>query len=327
MIYRCVTERATSDRMRDHYGYDCGSSLHWRLNGYNFDSASASAGSNLVRAASISGSAATLISHDISLRKMDGGGRRVAAFIDALGAVGVELDVVGVGPLGGEAVERAAVSRVHRAKRRLLPVPFRRRVESQLAMVNVGYPTISLLPSANRVALRSAASWLDFPDLWSEIAENHAATVDPISAGVNRVQASVWRRREASDSGAASVVSVASWSDRSKLTQGAVWLPTPVFEDLADFRRRRTAPLAGSKLTYGFLANFGYPPNRDAYRRLVNEWLPVLSPSADRVAVAGFGASDLPKHAGIFNMGAVEAVSGFYDAVDVVLAPIYQGEG
>lgn len=75
------------------------------------------------------------------------------------------------------------------------------------------------------------------------------------------------------------------------------------------------------------LANFDYPPNRDAYRRLVAEWLPVLTPAFDRVIVAGFGSDALPRSPHIDILGPISTVESFYRNVDAVLAPMERGGG
>ena len=66
---------------------------------------------------------------------------------------------------------------------------------------------MSLIPSANRWALRSNPNWLDFPDLSSNIARNHARTVDRVSAAFNMAQARLWSNCEAAEYDQADVVS------------------------------------------------------------------------------------------------------------------------
>ncbi|MGW0172759.1 glycosyltransferase family 4 protein [Rhodococcus sp. NPDC003322] len=121
------------------------------------------------------------------------------------------------------------------------------------------------------------------------------------------------------------MVSAASWCDRDLIGGDAVWLPTPVTDTLE--RDRRVGPVSNGGCTYGMLANFDYPPNRDAYVRLVKQWLPVLRPLERRVVVAGFGSESLPRVDGVDVWGPVDTVSRFYDAVDAVFAPIELGGG
>lgn len=268
-----------------------------------------------------------VITLDGSLRRLDGGGRRVAAFISALEAEGHELDIVGVGPLGVESLERAVWSRSHRIKRRLLPVQFRRRIETQLAHLSKDALALSLIPSANRWALRCDRSWLDYPDLWSNVARNHARTVNRPTAYLNVAQAHLWARRETIEYSQADVVSVASWSDRVQLGDSAIWLPTPVVESRFELVRRRASSPTSEHRVFGFVANFGYPPNRDAYHRLVRDWLPMLKGTANRIIVAGFGSEHLPRVAEVEVIGPVDKLETFYDGVDVALAPIELGGG
>ena len=76
------------------------------------------------------------------------------------------------------------------------------------------------------------------------------------------------------------------------------------------------------------IANFDYPPNRDAYQRLIREWLPRLLPSASRIVVAGFVSGSLRRAMNVDIIGPVEKVAAaFYDRVDVVVAPIERGGG
>jgi glycosyltransferase involved in cell wall biosynthesis len=106
----------------------------------------------------------------------------------------------------------------------------------------------------------------------------------------------------------------------------AIWLPTPVIESLSLLQRRRiSSPQSG--VVYGMMANFDYPPNRDAYSRLIREWLPVLLPSAERIIIAGFGSENLPHFANVDIIGTVNDVATFYDQVDIVVAPIQLGGG
>jgi glycosyltransferase involved in cell wall biosynthesis len=264
---------------------------------------------------------------DVSLKRMDGGGKRVHAFLHALEDEGCVLDVVGVGPEETGGIENPVSDAVHRLKRRFFPIPFRRRVEAELSGVNGRSATMSLIPSANRWALRSNPNWLDFPDLLSNMARNHARTVDRVSATFNVAQARLWSKREVSEYDQADVVSVASWSDSLQMGNKAVWLPTPVAES-GELVRRRSAPSAPQAgLVYGMIANFDYPPNRDAYERLIREWLPLLLPSASRILVAGFGSESLRRAMNVDILGPVENVATFYDRVDVVLAPIERGGG
>jgi hypothetical protein len=264
----------------------------------------------------------TVVSLHVSLGKMDGGGRRVAAFRRALDSVGTAA-MVPVGPIGQAANDTAVQSPIHRAKRRLLPVPLRTPIARTLARQPRIGPTVSLTPAAHHWSLQCGPTWLDYPDLWSEMARNQARTVDPVSASFNLAQARVWGNREIAESLRAEVVSVASWADRDRLGGEAVWLPTPVADRFIATRRPHTADARSC----GMIANFDYPPNRDAYHRLVTEWMPRLTPTFDRVIVAGYGSEQLPQSPHVEIAGVVPSVAEFYQHVDAVVAPIELGAG
>ncbi len=263
----------------------------------------------------------TVAALDVSFRRADGGGKRVRAFIDALEHAGVRLGVVGVGPKGVDGTERAVASPIHRLKRRALPIQFRWRVESQLSSTVVTDSVLSLTPSTHRWATRAAFSWLDFPDLWSEIARTHARRENALCAGMNRLQASMWQRRERDDAALCDIVSAASWRDARRL--GARWLPTPVAESVCD---RRRPPVEVGNIRFGMLANYDYPPNRHAFDEMIG-WIPRLRDHASSFVVAGYGSAALPKRSDVQCLGEMASIGDFYDQVDVVLAPIELGGG
>ncbi|MEN4450254.1 glycosyltransferase family 4 protein [Mycobacterium sp. SM3041] len=157
------------------------------------------------------------------------------------------------------------------------------------------------------------------------MARNHARTVNSIARPSNLAQARLWSRREAHEYALADVVTTASLADKHEMGPRAVWLPTPVTKANNVLKRSR-GPSREALSVYGMLANFDYPPNRDAYDRLIRHWLPLL-PSSDRVVVAGFGSEKLPSAERTTVMGAVGDVAEFYEKVDIVLAPIYLGGG
>jgi glycosyltransferase involved in cell wall biosynthesis len=252
---------------------------------------------------------------------------RVDAFLKALEREGCEVDIIRLGPRGSDAVDEVIADPVHRLKRRLLPVPLRGRIQAQLPSGQNSGCAISLIPGAHRWALRNRPAWLDFFDLYSGIAHNQARTVDPCSALVNKAQARVWAKREQAESAEANVVSAASWSDSLRLGERAVWLPTPVTEQRTLRARRSKRSNQAGQVVYGMIANFHYPPNVDAYRRLVREWLNPLLPTASRIIVAGFASETLPRVPNVDVLGAVRSVEEFYDSVDVVVVPIERGGG
>jgi glycosyltransferase involved in cell wall biosynthesis len=270
--------------------------------------------------------AVTVLGYNVSLNRPDGGGQRVQAFLSALESCQGDLNFVGLGPQSSDELEAISSSLAHRVKRRFLPVPLRRRAEAEIVGPGIHSPAVSLVPALNRIALRGGhPCWLDFPDLYSDIARNHASTVDPLSALGNHAQAWVWSRREADESEHADVVTAAAPSDLNALGPNAIWLPTPVADNTPQTRRPSTSRDAG--IVYGFIANFDYPPNRHAYELIIRQRLASRLPAAQKVVVAGYGSEKLPRAQNVEIIGPVDAISDFYDRIDVALAPIDQGGG
>lgn len=268
----------------------------------------------------------TVLGYNIALSRRDGGGQRVQAFLRSLEAGQLNVNFLGVGPRETDEAQAISSSLMHRVKRRLLPVPLRTKFELEANKFDVTSPTISLVPLLNRIAIRGGRPcWLDFPDLSSDIARNHAATVDPMSAICNQAQAWLWSMREAEEYEHADVVTVASPTDLPALGRKAVWLPTPVAEAVPQSRRSAARPDAG--VVCGLIANFDYPPNRHAYDHLIQEWLPALVPITSKIVVAGFGSERLPRANHVEIIGPVEAIADFYGRIDVALAPINRGGG
>jgi glycosyltransferase involved in cell wall biosynthesis len=175
----------------------------------------------------------------------------------------------------------------------------------------------ALTPSALRFA--PGRVWIDYFDLWSEFGRREAAHRRGAARLSCLAQAAVWRRHETRESRASTISTAASHSDAQRIP-GAVWLPTPVDMRVSHLQR----PVGR---TAGFLANFSYWPNRDAYEHLVNDWLPALRAEGWSVLIAGYDSERLPAVDDIHNIGPVPAVSDFYNQVDVCLAPLRLGGG
>jgi hypothetical protein len=248
-----------------------------------------------------------------NIKRRDGGGLRVHAFLDSLHNRGHRITLLSIG--GHSGVEHLSVT--HRVKRAFFPVPFRRHgLQSQWPPDADLY--VSLVPSWHKAALRQGRAWLDYFDLWSVIANLHARSAPIPSRLTSKAQATLWRYREIEES-AAAVRTYASYAD-AQVTPGGVWLPTPVYDSLP---ARPTRPIGR---VAGMLANWGYPPNRLAFDNLVHTWLPTLA-KGHAVTVAGFGAETLPPHEGITNIGEVSSPEHFYRSIDVALAPMTSGGG
>jgi len=109
-------------------------------------------------------------------------------------------------------------------------------------------------------------------------------------------------------------------------TNGADHLPlAPAF--------RRTSKGEAMKPRLGFLANYAYPPNRDALGWLLDEILPALRQRLPcvQLALAGSGLHDalsaraLPS--GVETLGWVSNLSQFWTAVDLAVCPLRIGGG
>jgi hypothetical protein len=264
---------------------------------------------------------ATTIAWNVSYARRDGGGIRIDAFLDALRRLDVEVSKVGIGAPSVEASAQATTSRLGDMKRRLLPVPLRSR-----AMRGVDAPRtdaiISLVSASHDYSLDlGLPCWIDYPDLWSEYASNVPDDETLLVKTTSRLQAKLWERRENREAAAATVVTTASWAD-SRTVPNAVWLPNPTFHGSFPARSAPSGPQ-----TFGMLANFDYPPNRSAYKTLLEEWIPSLPKDAPPVVVAGFGSENLSSHPRVKLLGTVGRVQEFYDAIDVVLAPVDRGGG
>ncbi|RYE41945.1 MAG: glycosyltransferase [Hyphomicrobiales bacterium] len=266
-----------------------------------------------------------LVSFKASLERDDGGGRRVRAFQRALNDCGIEVNEVGVGAgaISGSVSRNDSV--IRQLKRRLLPVPLRFPISRELAAVEGSARAVSLCPGTHRWAIQNSAEcWVDYPDLWSNYALNAIGEQRMISRGTCRAQAAVWRRRERLELEEASVVTVASWTDKTRLGAAAKWLPTPTHSRKAIPRRQQRRP---DKLSLGMIANFYYPPNRRAFDDLIDIWLPQLAHLDAVIVIAGFGSESLPRVPGVEIIGEVRDVDEFYDQVDFALSPIFLGGG
>lgn len=262
--------------------------------------------------------AATVLAWRASLERADGGGVRAQAVVDALARLDVEARVVQVGPPAGD--RDVTEGRLGMLKRQFLPVPLRSRVERELPSGTQATRSVSLLSATHRWAIdHHAWSWIDYPDLWSAYAANPTADRLPGARLVSNRQAALWRRREREEARAADVVTTASWIDAREL--GGTWLPTPVWRGPLPRRDRA----AGRKVA-GLLANFDYPPNRAALKRLQQVWAPELARAGYEVVIAGFGSAGLGD-ALVRSLGPVDSVDDFYAEVDLVLAPVESGGG
>jgi len=168
---------------------------------------------------------------------------------------------------------------------------------------------------------------MDHMDVWSDAGEREAGRRRGLAARTARLQVRQLRRAESRVSAEADLVTAAGWGDHLVLRERGIdahWLATPLPDD--EFRVCRARRDGGMKA--GLLGNFQYAPNRDAYRLLVDSWLPWLRSIGCDVVVAGLGSDGLgvPPH-GVEIIGRVADVNEFYSRITVTLAPVRLGGG
>lgn len=253
-------------------------------------------------------------------QQTDGGTVRVQRLVSALEPYGVSVVFPSSATSGLPAASRRKAFKQH-----FLPLPVRRRalleeVKAGLERVDAEF-VISASHALTPVALghRGAGVWVDHFDLWSDFGRREASSRSGLARLTSLAQARLWAQREQSERQRYDVATAASYGDASRL-HDALWMPTPVP------RRAPRLSSPGGRVA-GFLANFAYWPNLDAYDVLVTQWAPELQRQGWSVVVAGFGADELGRRQGVSNMGPVRSVTEFYDSVDLVLAPVRLGGG
>jgi glycosyltransferase involved in cell wall biosynthesis len=219
-------------------------------------------------------------------------------------------------------------------KRHYLPMPTvagakDTSLSEAVACAPIDLILISVLSQAPYADLTGAVLWLDFMDVWSDFALREADRRRGLARFSARRQARILRRLEETYSHKASVVTVAGWTDFLSLKQrgiNAIWLPSVLPDN--EFGRTERRQMTTKQRTVGFLGNFDYWPNRDAYAMLVDSWLPLLREHGWHVLVAGLQSSEvLEPVEGIEIMGEVADLEQFYCRVDITLAPIRLGGG
>jgi hypothetical protein len=270
---------------------------------------------HLVRAAMASGCPVTCIHPD------EGG---TAGGPPRVRWIAYPVDAVGSGRLPGWA---------HRAKRALLPLPTAAgarsgRLSALLRTHGIGDGVVvaaSRLPEATMAAELGAVIWFDHADLWSRMVAREVGARRGPARWTAAAQGELVARREQRIVGAARVNTAAGFDDTATLHRhlrapAARWLPNPV-------PARAGATPSPTLTTGGFLANFDFWPNRDAYEALVARWLAPLRRAGKRLVVAGYGSDRLPRHDGVDVLGPVRHVGQFYEAADFTVAPIRLGGG
>lgn len=261
-----------------------------------------------------------------------GGTLRNAAMIRAIQHAGIHTEIrFPPEHPGGTTPEGGAVGRLRALKRSLLPMPTQSGAQNPRLAAEVDGSTadailVSVLSQIIYHRRKPRPLWLDLMDVWSSFAAVEAGNRTGVPALSARLQAAQLRLSERRALRTAAVRTAAGWADVETLRgRGHVveWLPTPLDDD--EFRRIPRTPSAGS--TVGFLANFRYWPNVDAYRLLCDQWRHRLAAAGYAIVVAGHGSEDLPPVDGVTVLGPVEHVDDFYARVSATLAPIRLGGG
>jgi hypothetical protein len=219
---------------------------------------------------------------------------------------------------------------VRRVKRLVLPMPTALGARSRvLADAVTGerpdLVAVSTLAQASYAdVVPRARLWLDMSDLWSEFARREAQARPLGARQLAFAQQRQIERTETARVAAAAVVTAAGYTDAAILSERAhatvTWLPTPL--GVAPVPMMQPPPKRA-----GFIANFAFGPNVDAWDVLATSWLPRLRTSGWEVVVAGLQSDRLPAVPGVVRLGPLDDVAEFYREISVTLAPIRLGGG
>jgi len=269
-----------------------------------------------------------------------GGNLRTRALAEILDSLAVSVEVLfperTLGKIevqGGRGVLGRIPSLVRVVKRHYIPMPttigarssaLRRDILARSADLMV----ICVVCHAQYVRRSPALLWLDYMDVGSEVGAREAVQRSGIASLTARLQSRQLKWSEKRVSARAGLVTAAGWADHLSLRGRGInahWIPTPLPD--AEFRMSRSGDLR-TRTTAGFLANFDYWPNRDAYQNLQENWLPRLRRYGYEVVVAGRGSEAfVTPPSGMQIIGAVGDVDEFYRRVGITLAPIRKGGG
>ncbi len=230
-------------------------------------------------------------------------------------------------PLG----QRRMPDSLRRLKRELLPMPtmvgarigeFGRTVADLSPEVLI----VTELRAAPYVGQAlDAALWLDHADLWSTFLGAEIARRRGVPRLTARAQQIAIERTERRWAQGAAALSTAGYDDRHTLRgqigRDVVWLPTP--SGVAEI----PPPPASEEPVAGFLANFAYRPNRDAFEVLKGEWAPALKRQGWKTIVAGLHSDQLDGGESVEVVGPIPRVEEYYARVHLTLAPMRLGGG
>lgn len=271
-----------------------------------------------------------------------GGTIRLRSLRAALEQIGYEVVFAfPVRPIGTVPVKTAsAESLITRARRTLgrvkrhyVPMPtalgaVSGGLEQRVQAADADLIVLTALSLRRAVPRSAPALWVDMMDVWSDVARREAGSRnDRIARWSGRLRAAQLGRIEARVAARAAFATVAGWDEQRRLADRGIvstWLPNAVPNELEH------APALGvpTERVAGFIANFEYWPNLDAYQLLLDQWLPRLRAAGWRVAVAGRAMDVLdPPPPGVTHLGFVSSIDEFYSSIQCTLAPIRLGGG
>lgn len=216
-------------------------------------------------------------------------------------------------------------------KKRFLPMPTEAGARSahlrnQVLNRSADLILVSIIAHRQYAELVPNVIWQDYMDLWGHFGKREARNRRGLPRLTAEAQARTLERREICAARDANIVTVTGWKDWDFLARysDAHWLPTPLPDDsFCTVDRVQDADKVA-----GFIGNFEYWPNRDAYRMLVDYWLPALRSKGWRIIVAGHHTELLGTPPdGVTLIGSVPDVDDFYRQVSLSLAPIRLGGG
>src|SRR3984957_5225162 len=287
-----------------------------------------------------------VVALDDPWRQQDGGTVRTRLLVQALSKAGHETSVAYVAetsalrpelpgvtlrsvstvPLG----ERGWTKPLSKYKKRLLPLPTMRGgmiagLGREVAELDPQVLVVSQLRAAPYVDFAAGASlWLDQADVWSLFLNQEVAARRGLPRFTSKIQLARIRQAERMWGGRAAAISTAGYGDRQYLKgithKPVEWLPTAIAP-------RQIPRAGGGGRTAGFLANFAFWPNRDAFEVLRDHWAPALRRVGWKTVVAGIGSEQLDGQGQVEILGQVEDLAEYYSRIDVSLAPIRLGGG
>ena len=229
--------------------------------------------------------------------------------------------------------ESLRTTRLGILKKKYLPMPTQigARNNDLRSLIRAGpsYDFVITTALSQRRLLAGIApvNWLDMLDVWSQFCAREAQNRIGLARASARAQYHLIRYQEAVALSESDIVTAVGWRDTVELferTENPYFLPVSFSEESIRRPRRLEGVQTGA---VGFIGNFNYWPNVDAYSAMLKTWVPSLAAVGMKVLVAGYGSDNLPPDPNVELLGQIEDTSAFYNSVDATLAPIRLGGG